>query len=48
LYFALGKPGEHPLASVLPTLIRVAETARKKSAASVQEDQTEISSPTQL
>jgi L-ribulokinase len=37
LYFALGKPGEHPLASVLPTLIRVAETARKKSAASVQE-----------
>jgi L-ribulokinase len=37
LYFALGKPAEHPLASVLPTLIRVAETARKRSAASVQE-----------
>jgi len=36
LYFALGKPGKH-LSGVLPTLIRVAETARKNSAASAEE-----------
>ncbi len=29
LYFALGEPGKNPLASVLPTLIRVAEAVHK-------------------
>ncbi|HMK21861.1 MAG TPA: hypothetical protein VK466_05970 [Terriglobales bacterium] len=29
LYFALGEPGKHPLAKVLPTLIRIAEQAHQ-------------------
>lgn len=32
LYFALGEPGKNPLAKVLPTLIRVAESVHKTSA----------------
>jgi L-ribulokinase len=30
LYFALGRPGHNPLAAILPTLIRVAESARQQ------------------
>jgi L-ribulokinase len=30
LYFALGEPGKNPLASVLPTLIRVSESVQKE------------------
>ena len=30
LYFALGEPGKNPLAGVLPTLIRIAESVHKK------------------
>jgi hypothetical protein len=29
LYFALGEPGKNPMAVVLPTLIRVAESVHK-------------------
>ena len=32
LYFALGEPGKNPLAGVLPTLIRIAESVHKKEA----------------
>ena len=32
LYFALGEPGKNPIASVLPTLIRVAEDVQKERA----------------
>jgi L-ribulokinase len=32
LYFALGEPGRNPLANVLPTLIRVAESVQKDRA----------------
>lgn len=32
LYFALGEPGKNPLAKVLPTLIRIAESVHKASA----------------
>jgi L-ribulokinase len=32
LYFALGEPGKNPLAVVLPTLIRIAESAHKQRA----------------
>jgi L-ribulokinase len=33
LYFALGEPGKNPLASVLPTLIKVSESALKEQVA---------------
>ena len=32
LYFALGEPGKNPLAGVLPTLIRIAESVHKQRA----------------